>query len=49
MKLKIKYMKLKNGKEIKREDLNDKTKNYKYSFQQYETVRWFGEFGTGKN
>ena len=28
---------------IKREDLKYKTKNYIYDFQQYETVRSFGE------
>ena len=28
---------------IKREDLKYKTKNYIYDFQQYETIRSFGE------
>ena len=28
---------------IKREDLKYKTKNYTYDFQQYETIRSFGE------
>ena len=28
---------------IKREDSKYKTKGYEYSFQQYETIRFFGE------
>ena len=44
MKLKMKLTKLKNGKKkIKRKDLKYKTENYIYDFQQYETIRSFGE------
>ena len=47
MKLKMKYMKLKNGK--RKLDLKYKTENYTYDFQQYETIRSFGDnIYTGK-
>ena len=46
MKLKMKEMKLKNGKKKR---LNNKASKYKYDFQQYETIRSFGErIYTGK-
>ena len=35
---------------IKREDLKHETKNYTYDFQQYETIRSFGNnIYTGKS
>ena len=43
MKLKMKYMELEMGREIKQEDLEYKTKNYTFDFQQYKTIRSFGE------
>ena len=43
MKLKIKYMKLKNGKKNKRKSSKYETGKYKYDFQKYETIRSFGE------
>ena len=44
MKLKINQMKLKNGKKkTKQKDLIYKRNKYKYYFQQYETIRSFGE------
>ena len=44
MKLKMKCMKSKNGEKNKRNDLKYKCKGkYKYDFQQYETMRSFGE------
>ena len=48
MKLKIKYMKLKNGKRKLSEKILN-IKKYTYDFQQYETIRSFGDnIYTGK-
>ena len=44
MKLKMKYMKLKNRKrKLNEKILNINQKNYTYDFQQYERIRSFGE------
>ena len=44
MKLEIKQIKLKKQEEkIKRKDLKYEIKRYAYHFQQYETMRSFGE------
>ena len=42
---------IKQGEEkFKQEDLKYRTKNYIYDFEQYETMRCFGEsISTGKN
>ena len=44
MKLKMKQMKLKNGKiKLNEQNLKYKAGKYKYDFQQYESIRSFGE------
>ena len=43
MKLKFKYIKIKKREEnIKRKDLKYESGKYKYDFQQYEMMRFFG-------
>ena len=42
MKFKMNQMKLENGKKIKRKELKYEANKYLYDFQQFETIRSFG-------